>query len=128
MAEAATTSQKSAAGSGFIGSGLPDEIAQRSSLVVLHVSAAPPFVVDVVLVPSSCEDEGEGSDACAAAYAAMSGGALTELLRQKQDSFEARLGKQLGLTPTGGGSGGLRLRGAPLGKREFDFACAPTCG
>jgi mannosyl-oligosaccharide glucosidase len=124
-----------------VGTGLDDAADGRSRLVVFHVRAAPPFTMELLLVPAACAEGKEGAaegDACAASHAAYSGSALTSRLAAKQAAFDERLLTQLGLgsdpnKATDGAASkaaGIEaeavaaptLRGAPLGARELRFA------
>ena len=120
-----------------VGTGLDDAADGRSRLIVFHVRAAPPFTMELLLVPAACAEGKEGAaegDACAASHAAYSGSALTARLAEKQAAFDERLLTQLGLgsdpKKVTDGTAGVEagavaaptLRGAPLGTRELRFA------
>ena len=95
-----------------------------SRLVVVQVNAAPPFRVDVALVPGGCstagkDESGAGATASSAEEAttktrskacsdAIEAGAISDVIAAKHASFRDRLSRRL----LRGGS--LSLRGAPL--------------
>ena len=102
------------------GGALPDEFDARSRLVVLQARVAPPFVIDVALLPRPCDAD---ADACASAHRAVSGASLTALIGERQAAFRERLDREL-LGDHGGRRQPLTLRGAPLTDAAHDFAAS----
>jgi mannosyl-oligosaccharide glucosidase len=95
-------------------------VAPGSRLLVLQVTAAPPFELDLTLAPEACADDDDAP--CKVAHRDFSGDGLGNLLQKRQAAFERAVDERL----LGGGESQrprpLMLRGKPLDADARAFA------